>query len=336
MKNKKARSIERLFEHVVSFDLNRFNFKNVNEMFSEKYLDEMLTSCLTYEFPEELFEEYKEFIEDKQIDCALKKRDLDNVRFKWKILHDTTELFRLLPMEAAKQDITQEDINLALSSSGEECLKMAQKYSQTSQDKADFFNRMASVMEHMKEIGFKPTDNVCRHYHTAMLEDEEIENFDELGIATHIQNKRRDLGLAPEDSRMTEEYFAPTLDEELDRTVKHYNGSGISKAGLQDVLETTKAMYEVSKQKDASLPVDLYRSVAKNDVLKDFDNRGLLSLLRPVKLDADGRPATDEDERNLKQNISDVNKLKENTLSARIDVLESMVSRAKSIMFTPK
>jgi chemotaxis protein histidine kinase CheA len=336
LKNKKARSIERLFEHVVSFDLNRFNFKNVNEMFSEKYLDEMLTSYLTNEFPEELFEEYKEFIEDKQIDCALRKQDLDNVRFKWKILHDTTELFRMLPTEAAKQDITQEDIDLALSSSGEECLKMAQKYSQTSQDKADFFNRMASVMEHMKEIGFKPTDNVCRHYHTAMLEDEEIGNFDGLDIATRIQNKRRDLGLAPEDSRMTEEYFAPTLDEELDRTVKHYNGSGISKAGLQDVIETTKAMYEVSKQKDASLPVDLFRSVAKTDVLKDFDNRGLLSLLRPVKLDADGRPATDEDERNLKQNISDVNKLKENTLSARIDVLESMVSRAKSIMFTPK
>ena len=125
--------------------------------------------------------------------------------------------------------------------------------------------------------------------------------------------------------------------EENSRIDELYEGSGIPKKDLKHVKEATKAKWRYVKKANASLPKKESEELERiqSSIDHGFDPRGFKVLLRPVNVDKNGDPLTEEDKKNLELNIRDFESYKKNSISARKPHLDYLVNDMIENMFSP-
>jgi hypothetical protein len=124
-----------------------------------------------------------------------------------------------------------------------------------------------------------------------------------------------------------------TVNDAYKELENQFKGQKVTKADMALMKDVTKATYEHDRAFVHSIPKNVYDRLEKNPPA-GIDARGLLSLMRPVKVDKNGYPVNEEEEKKLALNVSDCLSLMDNKLSSRKAFLDRIAKEAVGMMFT--
>ena len=124
--------------------------------------------------------------------------------------------------------------------------------------------------------------------------------------------------------------------EELKKIDELYDGSGIPQNDLKHVKEAAEAKWNFTKRVNHALPEKENKELEKTQsgFAFGYDPRGLKVLLRPVNVDKNGEPLTEEDKKNRELNLRDYESYKQLNISKRKPHLDYVVEDIIKNMFT--
>ncbi|MBE5825948.1 MAG: hypothetical protein E7307_04855 [Butyrivibrio sp.] len=134
------------------------------------------------------------------------------------------------------------------------------------------------------------------------------------------------------DDVMTLENFPTSTEDAIAKVEEQFSDVKLSKADKKELLDTAKNSYEYALGIKYCIPASVYRKV--KDQAKGIDIRGLVSFMRPVKVDKYGYPLNAEEKEKQRLNIEDCNNLCANSMAKRKDFLDRIANEAMKVVFT--
>ncbi len=116
-----------------------------------------------------------------------------------------------------------------------------------------------------------------------------------------------------------------------------FEGENVSEADMKKMQEVVKASYEFKRSLASSVPKDTYKTFCnkgKNKKLKGINYKGILTLMRPIKLDKDGYPLNKDEETKIALNNNDLYFLTLDDMEQRKPFLDRIAGEARELCFT--
>lgn len=116
-----------------------------------------------------------------------------------------------------------------------------------------------------------------------------------------------------------------------------FEGEKVSEADMKKMQEVVKASYEFKRSLASSVPKDTYKTFCnkgKNKKLKGINYKGILTLMRPIKLDKDGYPLNKDEETKIALNNNDLYFLTLDDMEQRKPFLDRIAGEARDLCFT--
>ena len=341
-KSLKAREYERIFEHILDIDISQFNIKTIEDAFSAEHMDAAVTAGALFDFQPSLMRDYEKLMKDPEVRCSLDENQFKEVKAKWDLIHSDLCWLGNAPKHAEVIRKNHLDLNELLKM---DSIKLAELAMQGGSDgkKVDpelnaVYSWLMVTKNSWEQTGYKgPGDNVERLLQNMRTSDEyklpKDQSYKESALKAIRARLAEDEGRLYD--RIIDYSIEPTQEEQLSKLDEQFKETPVTKTALADMKKTAKAAYTVIEEQNNAISSSANKALKKetNDN-RTFDTRGILTMLRPVKVNKDGIPATEQDMLNRKMNEEDVRNIGQNRLSARVDFLERVVSEARDIMFT--
>ena len=359
--NQKARAYDQIFNAVLSFDLRSVSLNSPADTLDKGMMDLRLMSQLMYDFHREEFEQYERLIDNPKVKCALNKEQLKEVRARWSLLQSINSLMSVYPQiaEAAHKNkidldgILEKDIvELATLAnlSKNEALKQAYGAAFSIKGTMDtagfkFGDDLEKVLENIRKNEFKLPES----HENLDLAKEKLEARLSIASGEDMELYKPEEDSKPEGLKAQES--KTPLTDELNRIYEkidfEFEDSGLSAKKIQAIKDRQKDFFEYNRSVRFNADKNLIDSLAKDP---SVDARGLAFLLRPVKVDEQGKPLTKKDEENLWLNNEELRSLAvepeggllkdgetvTRNLSDRKEFLDRVANEAAELAFTYK
>ena len=258
-KNIKASALEKVFETVLSVDMNRLRFDNYSDLLSGSYDEVMKVANTMFEMPPELIDEYESMIKDGKVKCALSIEQFKEVKARWFVMYSQMpEISRLTTFKKFVKD-RKIDVDREMKNSYQALQK---KIKSDDVDLNNFYSLLCAV---------KSKEEVRK---------EKDKNGDLYGFYEKIRKEEHKLGdkdLAPEALRairikqLTEEGMRKKTEKELNRIIP-----------ATGVFETKEKKSAKAKEAELNMRKDHAKHLAgKTDVVTDVK----ISIRREVSID---------------------------------------------------
>ena len=329
-KSLKARSYEHIFEQILKFDLTKYNFKTIDDIFTKRGMDAAVLAGAMYDLQPSKMREYEKLIDEEGVECALTKDQFKEVQARWDAIHSNMSWI----IEAGKYSrvIRDKKINLSelLKKDPEELAKIYAQ--QKSEEMRQFYswvmNMRVSGNQNYKKIGgdFTKLHKDVRKNQYKITGKDQTES-----VLKAIRDRRK-----KNEGRLTERRInrtvEPTEEAQLKKVETIFSDVGVSEETMEDIKDTTKVIYKIVGENTNSVTESAMRSLMNN--AHAIDHRGLDCMMRPVHINKDGEPAEEIDRMNRELNLQEFEGLETNKLSRRVSFLERVVDDARNILFT--
>ena len=85
-KNRKMAAVEKIFEAVLEFDINRLQYNSLSDLLSDKYEGTAKMIGAIWEIENKYLDQYESMIRDEKVKCALNIEQLKEVRARWDLI----------------------------------------------------------------------------------------------------------------------------------------------------------------------------------------------------------------------------------------------------------
>ena len=338
-KTLKAREYERLFEQILDFDIRKLNIKSIRDAFSSECMDAAVMASALFDCHPSMMRDYEDLLKDPAVRTSLSEDEFKEIKARWEMIHSNFSWVSDAPKYEETIRENKIDIDEVLSMSTKQLMDLV---NHTSDSRAgdpklnEFYVWILTQKTMWASEGYEgPGDDVEALLQKKRTSDRYMLPEDK-SYAEDAKKKLR-ARLAEDEGKIfdrnIETSLEPTLEKQLKKVEEQFKGTGVSKSALSDMKKTTKAVFRICEEQNNAISkstLDALKETSKGTI----DIRGIAPLLRPVKLNKDNQPATEEDMRNRKLNEKDVKNLSTNRLSDRVEFLERVVGEARDIMFT--
>ena len=359
--NQKARAYDQIFNAVLSFDLRSVSLNSPADTLDKGMMDLRLMSQLMFDFHREEFEQYERLIDNPKVKCALNKEQLKEVKARWSLLQSINSLVSVYPQIADAAHKNKIDLDGILEKDIVELVTLANLSKNEALKEA--YGAAFSIKGTMDTAGFKFGDDLEKVLENIRKNEFKLpESHENLDLAKEKLEARlsiasgedMELYKPEEDSKpeglKAQESKTPLTDE-LNRIYEkidfEFEDSGLSAKKIQAIKDRQKDFFEYNRSVRFNADKNLIVSLAKDP---SVDARGLAFLLRPVKVDEQGKPLTKKDEENLWLNNEELRSLAvepeggllkdgktvTRNLSDRKEFLDRVANEAAELAFTYK
>ena len=85
-KGRKMAAVEKIFEAILEFDINRLQYNKLSDLLSDKYEDTANMIGAIWEIENKYLDQYESMIKDEKVKCALNIEQLKEVRARWDLI----------------------------------------------------------------------------------------------------------------------------------------------------------------------------------------------------------------------------------------------------------
>ena len=79
-------AVEKIFEAILEFDINRLQYNKLSDLLSDKYEDTANMIGAIWEIENKYLDQYESMIKDEKVKCALNIEQLKEVRARWDLI----------------------------------------------------------------------------------------------------------------------------------------------------------------------------------------------------------------------------------------------------------
>ena len=338
-KTLKAREYERIFEQILDFDIRKLNLKHFTDAFHAENKDASVMTAALFDFHPSTMRDYASLLKDPAVKTSLSEDEFKEVQAKWDMMHSNFAWLSDAPKYVETIRKHNVDVDEVLHMSTERLLELIDQTSSVKKGDRElnaFYVWMMATKGMWEQSGYKgpgdDAENLLKTYRASDLYQLPKDRSYAESAKAAIRAR-----LAEDEGKIFDRYvdytLEPSLKKQLEKVEKQFKDTTVSKTALSDMKKTTKAIYEICTEQDNAISKSTFTALQKATA-GTIDQRGIGSMLRPVKLDKEGLPATEQDRINRELNEKDAGNLSTNKLSDRVDFLERVVGEAREIMFT--